>query len=136
MELRNATTADIDAILVLWLVATEPTSTDDAPGIEQLLAQAPDALVVATDGDAIVGTIIVGWDGWRGTMYRLAVAPAYRRRRTATALVAEAERRLVEQGARRLHLIVDGEQPVAESFWSAVGYAPTGRQRFVKTLDS
>ncbi len=137
MEVRSATSADVDAILALWVRAdTEPTPTDDAPGIEQLLARSPDALVVATDGDTIVGSIMVGWDGWRGTMYRLAVAPEYRRSGIATALVAEAEGRLARQGARRLHLIVDREQPGAVAFWSAVGYTPTGQARFVKNLDT
>ncbi|MET1003846.1 MAG: GNAT family N-acetyltransferase [Acidimicrobiia bacterium] len=137
MELRSATSADVDAILAFWVRAgAEPSTTDDAPSIEQLLSRSPDALVVATDGDTIAGSIVVGWDGWRGTMYRLAVAPEYRRSGIATALVAEAEGRLARQGARRLHLIVDREQFVAEAFWSAVGYTPTGQARFVKNLDT
>jgi ribosomal protein S18 acetylase RimI-like enzyme len=137
VELRSATSADVDAILAFWVRAgVEPSTTDDAPSIEQLLARSPDALVVATDGNTIAGSIVVGWDGWRGTMYRLAVAPEYRRSGIATALVAEAEGRLARQGARRLHLIVDRELPGAVAFWSAVGYTPTGQARLVKNLDS
>jgi ribosomal protein S18 acetylase RimI-like enzyme len=46
-----------------------------------------------------VGTIVAGWDGWRGSLYRLAVLPAARRRGTALRLVADGERRLAEKGA-------------------------------------
>ena len=92
-------------------------------------------MILALDDDAIVGTIIAGWDGWRGTLYRLAVAPSYRRRGIATGLVAEAERRLREQGVRRMHLIVVA--PAArrrKSFWLSARYEPTDQVRFVKDL--
>ena len=136
-ELRNATTNDIDAVLDLWVRAeAEPTTTDDAPSIAQLLAHDPGALIVATDAGAIVGTAIVGWDGWRGTMYRVAVAPECRRTGLASALVAEAERRLRARGARRLHLIVALGKADAEAFWQSCGYVSTGQPRYVKTLDT
>ena len=43
--------------------------------------------------------MIVGWDGWRGSMYRIAVLPARRREGIGRALVAEGERRLRAWGA-------------------------------------
>ena len=95
VTLRPAGADDIDEILTFWSEATsEPSSTDDADGIGALLDRAPGALVVAIDNGAIVGTVIAGWDGWRGALYRLAVAPAHRRRGIASALVNEAERHL------------------------------------------
>ncbi len=39
-------------------------------------------------------------------MYRLAVDPAYRRRAVASGLVREGERRLAEQGCRRVTALV------------------------------
>jgi ribosomal protein S18 acetylase RimI-like enzyme len=129
----------VDAVLAFWRDATTgPSSTDDVDGVRKLLAHAPGSLLVATD-DAdgtgpIVGTVIAGWDGWRGTMYRLAVARDQRRKGIARALVRDSERWLVEHGARRLHLIVDEHQPEAEAFWAAAGYQPSGQTRFMKTL--
>src|SRR5689334_16978140 len=102
IALRPATSDDIPAILAFWVEATaEPSSTDDLAGVGGLLAHAPGALIVAVDGGAIVGTVIAGWDGWRGTLYRLAVAPSHRRRGIATALVDEAEHHLHTHGVRR-----------------------------------
>ena len=112
IALRPATRDDIAEVLALWEdAAAEPSSTEDSAGIEALLARSPGAMIVAVDGNAsngrpIVGTVIAGWDGWRGALYRLAVEPSFRRRGIATALVAEAERHLHAHGARRMHLIV------------------------------
>ena len=79
-------------MLEFWSVATaEPSSTDDAAGVGGLLARSPGALILAVDGDAIVGSVVGGFDGWRGTLYRLAVAPEYRRQGIATTLVTAAE---------------------------------------------
>jgi ribosomal protein S18 acetylase RimI-like enzyme len=135
MEIRTGGSADIEAVLAFWLHATtEPSSTDDAASVAALLEHAPDALVLAVEGDAIVGTAIVGWDGWRGTIYRLAVDPADRRRGIATRLVEEAERGLRMYGAQRLHLIVAGDERAARAFWTSAGYEPTAQLRFVKNL--
>jgi ribosomal protein S18 acetylase RimI-like enzyme len=136
ITLRTATRADIPAVLAFWLEATaEPSTTDDAGGLEALFDRSPGALLVACNGDVIVGTIIAGWDGWRGTLYRLAVLPSWRRRGIATTLVDEAERRLQAQGVRRMHLIAGrAGGDAAESFWVSARYAATDQQRFVKTL--
>jgi ribosomal protein S18 acetylase RimI-like enzyme len=137
ITLRTGTPADVEAVLAFWREATaEPSTTDDAPGLEGLLERSPGALILALDGDTIVGTIVAGWDGWRGALYRLAVQPSYRRRGIATRLVAAAEQLLREQGVRRMHLIASragGE--TAESFWISARYEPTDQVRFVKSFD-
>ena len=135
ITLRAGTGDDIAAVLAFWRdAAAEPSSTDDADGLQTLFAHSPGALVLAVDRDAIVGTIIRGWDGWRGTLYRLAVAPAYRRRGIATMLVSRAEQELREQGVRRMHLIAGrAGGTAAEAFWLSAHYEPTDQLRFVKT---
>ena len=136
IALRPAGPEDIAAVLAFWAAATaEPSTTDDADAIATLLDRSPGALIVATEDDRIVGTVIAGWDGWRGTLYRLAVAPTFRRRGIATSLVTEAERFLQAQGARRLHLLVGrAGGPAAEAFWKSASYGPTDQLRMVKTV--
>ena len=137
ITLRAGTREDIEPVLAFWLDATaEPSTTDDAEGLAGLLDRSPGALILAFDDDVLVGTIVAGWDGWRGALYRLAVLPPYRRRGIATRLVAEAEQLLRDQGVRRMHLIASragGE--TAESFWISARYEPTDQVRFVKTFD-
>jgi ribosomal protein S18 acetylase RimI-like enzyme len=136
IALRPATTDDVDAILAFWVEATaEPSRTDDVDGVRALLVHAPGSLIVAVDDGVVVGTVIAGFDGWRGTLYRLAVAPSRRRRGVATALVDAAERQLRAWGVRRMHLIVStAGGRTAVDFWTAVRYEPTDQVRMVKDL--
>jgi ribosomal protein S18 acetylase RimI-like enzyme len=137
ISIRSATVDDVGDVLAFWAEATvEPSATDDADSVVTLLRDAPDSLLLAVDDDeAIVGTVIASWDGWRGAMYRLAVKPTVRRRGIAARLVEEGERRLRANGARRFHLIVLEEEAVARAFWEAAGYERQhSRLRFVKTF--
>jgi ribosomal protein S18 acetylase RimI-like enzyme len=137
ITLRAGTREDIEPVLAFWLDATaEPSTTDDAEGLAGLLQRSPGALLLAFDGDVLVGTIVAGWDGWRGALYRLAVLPPYRRRGIATRLVTEAEQLLLGQGVRRMHLIASrAGGKTAESFWISARYEPTDQVRFVKSFD-
>jgi ribosomal protein S18 acetylase RimI-like enzyme len=134
--LRAGTAADIDAALALWRRAEAgPSSTESADDLRWLLERDPEALLLADAEGEIVGSLIAGWDGWRGTFYRLAVDPAHRRRGLATELVRGGEERLRALGAKRLNAIVESEGADAMAFWASAGYElQTARSRFVKNL--
>ena len=134
VTLRTATLGDVSALLALWREAdAEPTHTDDVDSLTRLIGHDPQAVIVATEGAELVGSIIAGWDGWRGSIYRIVVAPAYRRAGLARVLLAEAERRLDERGAKRSGAIVVEDDPRATGFWRASGWEEqTKRVRFVR----
>jgi len=120
---RAARPEDAEAILGFWRRATEaPSSTDDLEGILTLLARDPDSLLLAEEDGRIVGTVVAAFDGWRGRIYRLAVEPAARGRGLGRALVAAAERRLRDLGARRIDALVMAEHDGAVAFWEAIGW--------------
>jgi len=134
--LRNGHLDDVEAALDLWRRAeASPSSTESVEDLRGLLERDPEALIVAEAGGVIVGTLIVGWDGWRATFYRLAVDPAHRRNGLATALVRAGEERLGALGAHRLNAIAESHKEGAMAFWASVGYElQTSRSRFVKNL--
>ena len=140
ITIRAATVGDIPAVLALWAAAaTEPSVTDDDDGVRALLRTDPESLLLAIEGDgdreAVVGTVIASWDGWRGAMYRLAVLPSHRRRGIAAMLVSHGERRLHALGARRFHLVVLRDEPPANAFWTTAGYERQDTYlRYVKTF--
>jgi ribosomal protein S18 acetylase RimI-like enzyme len=121
-EIRAALAGEPPHLLALWHEAAEPTSTDDVAGVTALIARDPGALLVALDGEALVGSVVAGWDGWRGSIYRLAVAPSYRRRGLGRELVRAAEGRLRALGARRLQAVVISSDERAMGFWSSSGW--------------
>jgi ribosomal protein S18 acetylase RimI-like enzyme len=130
-DIRPAAADDIPSVLDLWRSSAAPTSTDSAAALERLLRRDPGALMVAEAGGEIVGTVIAGWDGWRGSVYRLAVAPAYRRGGLGGRLLHEAEHRLAGLGARRVHAIVVGDDARALAFWEATDWElQRGQLRF------
>ena len=120
--IRGVLTEELRAVLSLWKEAgvTPPSVTDSIEGLALLLQEPSALLLVATIDTKIVGSVIGGWDGWRGNIYRLAVAPEYRRKGIARRLVREISRALFERGAQRLSALVEHEHPWAMEFWSSL----------------
>ncbi|MHB8060139.1 MAG: GNAT family N-acetyltransferase [Gaiellaceae bacterium] len=134
--IRAARFEDAPSILELWrLAGSFPTRTDDEESVRALIAHDRNAVLVAEDGAGLTGSLVAAFDGWRGTLFRLAVLPAQRRRGVGRALVGEGERRLRERGAARINLYAIRAETVAVDFWNAVGYETDNRcQRFVRNL--
>jgi ribosomal protein S18 acetylase RimI-like enzyme len=121
--LRECRSEDVGAVLELWRQAdATPGVTDNADDLRRAVADSPAHVLVAEAEGQIVGSIIGTFDGWRGNIYRLAVHPDYRRRGIARALLAEAEKRLAKQGAKRITALVEKDHPLPMAFWEAVGY--------------
>jgi len=136
-RIRSAVAGDFPSVLELWAAAAGPTGlAETTERLSVLVHTDRQALLVAEAEDVLVGTLIAAWDGWRGSFYRLAVRPDWRRRGLARALVREGERRLGERGAVRLTAIVaDDDDAAAMAFWMALGYRRQPRRaRFIRHL--
>lgn len=126
VALRTATVDDIDTVIALWSVAAEDAHRppDSPEALHRLLGRDADALLLAERDDAVVGSLIAGWDGWRFHLYRLAVHPDHRRGGIGGLLLDRAEERFAGFGARRVDAMVLDDNPLAHSFWSRRGYRP------------
>ncbi|MDF4249184.1 GNAT family N-acetyltransferase [Streptomyces sp. WMMB303] len=138
LAIRAAATSDVDRVLAFWQEAAEGTSvSDDRDGVARLLARDPEALLLAEQDGRLVGTVVAGWDGWRCSLYRLAVLPARRRQGVSRALLAAAEERFAALGGRRGDAMVLDANERAHRAWQAAGYAPQPEwSRWVKPLTS
>jgi ribosomal protein S18 acetylase RimI-like enzyme len=130
---RPATTADAPAVLDLWAEAgLVATVTDDVNAVERLIGRDGDALIVAVDDGNVVGAVIGGWDGWRGAIHRLAVAPSHRRRGLGTRLLEEAVSSLERRGAVRMACVVVADDLDGRRFWESTEFsAQDNRVRYV-----
>jgi ribosomal protein S18 acetylase RimI-like enzyme len=133
---RQATIRDLGAILEFWRTSGATVSATDNPEQVQRALDHPGAVfLVALAGHEIVGSLIGGYDGWRGNMYRLVVHPRFRRQGIARALVSEVEMRLMASGAVRITALVERDHPAAWGFWEAAGYSRDDRMsRYARTL--
>ena len=127
-------------MLSLWERAGAiPSPTDTLEELERLVRTHGDGFLVAIQGHTVVGSVIAGWDGWRGNIHRLAVAPEARRRRLARRLVREAALVMRAKGSRRLSALVERHERHAVGFWdhlAADGWRRDERMmRYVRASD-
>ena len=138
--IRPCRVAECPAVLALWQRAGAiPSPTDTLVELEQLIAHQGDGLLVAVEDGVIVGSVIGGWDGWRGNIYRLAVAPEARRHGLARRLVDDAVRVLRARGAHRISALVERHEAHAVGFWDSLTDQSWRRDermlRYIKNVD-
>ena len=120
---RAATVEDVPAVVELWNRAAGPTRhAGQHVEAVRLIERDRDALLVAVVDERIVGTLIVGWDGWRCHLYRMAVDPDFRRSGIGRLLVDRAREQAVARGAVRLDAMVNDDNDAARTFWSGAGF--------------
>lgn len=116
---------DYEPALVLWQNCGEGIGigpSDQPAEIEKKLQRDPDLFLVAEDGGQLVGTVIGGFDGRRGMVYHLAVAPTHRRQGLASRLMEEIETRLRAKGCRKAYLLVKKGNQSAYAFYEERGW--------------
>ncbi len=123
MHIRMFRPSDEQAVIRLWegCGLTRPWN-DARQDIARKLTEQPELFLVALCGDVVVGTAMAGFDGHRGWVYYLAVAPEHRQRSYGRQLMREVERRLLERGCPKLNLQVRAANPEALEFYRRLGY--------------
>jgi ribosomal protein S18 acetylase RimI-like enzyme len=116
---------DYQAIYELWENAGSGIHlrrSDEPEEIAKKLQRDPDLFLVAEVDGCIVGSVMGGFDGRRGMMYHMAVAPSYRRLGIGTALMEMLEFRLREKGCIRYYLLVAKDNTEAVRFYQQRGW--------------
>ena len=120
--IRRVGDDELSAVLQLWHLAgvTPPSISDSIEGLTKLTREPAALLLVAAIDDQLVGSVVGGWDGWRGNIYRLAVTPEWRRRGIGRRLVKAISVELFAKGATRLSALVEHEHHWAITFWDSL----------------
>ena len=124
MPLRPFTVADTEAVISLWTeVGLVRPWNDPRRDIQRKLTTQPELFLVIDEGSQVIATAMVGYDGHRGWVYYLAVAPERRGKGHARALMAEAERLLIERGCPKIMLMVRADNDTVIGMYEGLGYA-------------
>ena len=94
----------------------------------------PDLFVVALKGDQVIGSVMAGYDGHRGWISRIAVLSSCARQGIGTALMHEAEARLLSIGCRKINLQVRSTNAAVVAFYERLGYAIEERTSMAKRV--
>lgn len=124
MRIRLFERADEAAVAGLWEACglTRPWN-DPHKDIARKLAVQPELFLVGVVDEAVMASVMAGYEGHRGWMNYLAVAPGFRGRGFGRTLVEYVERRLLERGCPKVNLQVRASNPAAVAFYRRLGYA-------------
>jgi ribosomal protein S18 acetylase RimI-like enzyme len=113
---------DRASVVDLWEACglTRPWN-DAGADFDRAVGGPSSAILVARVEHAIAGSVMVGFDGHRGWVYYLAVAPGVRRQGLGRRLMEAAEDWLRARGAPKIQLMVRDENEEALAFYDSLG---------------
>ncbi|MGN6136335.1 MAG: GNAT family acetyltransferase [Aureliella sp.] len=123
MEIRRFESKDELAVKELWnrCSLTRPWNDPSKDIARKLQVQTGWFLVGVLD-EQVIATIMVGYDGHRGSVNYLAVDTNHRRKGLGNALMAEAERLLREIGCPKINLLVRRDNKEVIAFYEKLGF--------------
>lgn len=123
MRIRVYADRDFDAVTALWHACGLDHAPNDPARDIPMVRDAPHAELFLAEADGkVIGTIMIGQDGHRAWMYRLAVTSERRRQGIGRALVRHAEGWAALRGMAKLQLMIRAENAAVAAFYRKLGY--------------
>ena len=135
MRVRPYRSTDISAVVALWKECglTRPWN-DPVKDITRKLGVQPEWFLVGTEGDELIASVMAGYDGHRGWVNYLAVAPVHRGHGHARQLMQRVEQLLLSAGVPKINLLVRSTNADVIEFYRRLGYAQDDAVRLGKRL--
>ena len=137
MEIRAFSPTDEDTVIRLWerCELVRPWN-DPRKDIQRKLRVRPDLFLVGLLERKIVASVMAGYDGHRGWINYLAVAPEHQGRGLGRQIVEEAEQRLRAAGCPKINLQIRRSNAGVIAFYSTLGYREDHVVSMGKRLES
>lgn len=129
LEIRTYREPDEADVVALWTHIFPDARAWNQPQayVRRKLAAQPELFLVGVSGGRVVATVLGGYDGTRGWIYHLAVAPEHRRQGFGRAMMAAAEERLRGLGCPKINLQIMRTNAGVVRFYERLGYAVEDR---------
>jgi ribosomal protein S18 acetylase RimI-like enzyme len=127
---------DQSALIQLWETCfpDDPPWNNPADVIRRKLTVQPELLIVCLAHGRVVGSVLAGFDGFRGWVNKVATHPEYQRKGIASLLMKTAEEKLAAMGCTKLNLQIRAENASVVAFYEGVGYKIEDRVSMGKRL--
>lgn len=123
MDIRPFQPSDASAVISLWERCDLLRPWNDPKNdIQRKLRVQPEMFLVGVLGDEVVATAMAGYDGHRGWVNYLGVAPEHRESGLGRAIMAAVERLLECAGCPKVNVQVRGANSSAIEFYQRLGY--------------
>ena len=123
MTIRPYQTADEAAVIGLWRECGMMRWSDPRKDIARKMKVNPEWFLVGESDGRVVATCMIGYEGHRGWINLLAVAPTLQGGGQGRALMAEAERILRAEGCAKINLQVRATNTQVIAFYEKLGFA-------------
>jgi len=136
LTIRPYKDEDHSALIELWEICfpSDPPWNKPADVIRRKLTVQPELLIVCLVDGRVVGSVLAGFDGFRGWVNKVATHPEYQRRGVASLLMKMAEEKLAAMGCPKLNLQVRAENAAVIEFYRKLGYEIEERVSMGKKL--
>ena len=136
MHIRPFQTADTSSVISLWEECDllRPWN-DPKKDIQRKLRVQPEMFLVGVLDHEVVATAMAGYEGHRGWVNYLAVAPAHRHNGLGRAIMTAVERLLRNAGCPKINVQVRGANASALQFYRHLGYQVDDVVSLGKRLD-
>ncbi len=122
-EIRPFEARDGEAVVALWHACGLVVPWNDpVKDIERKLRVQGEMFLVGSLGGGLVATVMAGYEGHRGWINYLAVAPEQRRRGLGRRMMEAAQARLYAMGCPKINLQIRKSNRSATRFYRSLGY--------------
>lgn len=124
LEIRPFQAGDEAQVIELWQrnQLTVPYN-DPWRDIQRKMTVQPDLFLVGVMDGAVIATAMAGYDGHRGWINYLAVAPEFQQKGIARQMMKMAEARLLELGCPKINLQIRTSNTGVIKFYKKIGFA-------------
>lgn len=137
MEIRLFQPSDSTAVVELWQECSLVVPWNDPyRDIRRKLQVQPELFLVGWVSGELAATVMAGYEGHRGWLNYLAVAPRFRRRGIGRRMAAEAEQRLREMGCPKINIQIRASNTGVIEFYRRIGFKPDDVVSMGKRLET
>ncbi len=123
VSVRPMTMQDYGAVVDLWRSSGISVTLSDAPAeTARMLSHNPATCLVAEADGKVIGVVLGGFDGRRGFVHHLAVAPDRRKTGLGRLLMEQIETKFAQMGVVKITFLVEVRNKGVLEFYKKLGY--------------